>query len=149
VTAELIGMPERADLVALVEVLLGWSAFSSKEGIIWLDGDQLTFGAWHAEDKKRSSDHLEKVFQAPMREVRWKWHGSLDELHVWVADKRYRVKFQGETEWSATVGDAAASIDLPALKIAAIADQIMAHRRLKDVWRHWKPVLESFSGPTV
>ncbi len=145
-STELISLPERADIVALVEVLLGRLAWPSREGILWLDGDQLTFGSWHIEGGIRSSEVLEKVFQGSLSDIQWKWSSAMYEMRVLVADKRYRVKFQGESEISAIAQDAASSIDLPGVKLIAITEQIMDLHRVKGMWHAWEAALKSASA---
>ncbi|MDQ1441484.1 MAG: hypothetical protein QOG97_1712 [Acidimicrobiaceae bacterium] len=145
-SADLLSVPERADIVALVEVLLSRLAWPSKEGILWLDGDQLTFGAWHIEGGKRSSEVLEKVFQGSVNEIHWKWSSAMYEMHLRFAEKRYRVKFQGETAISSVAQDAAMSIDLPGLKLVALAEQAMDLHRVKGMWHAWEAALKSASG---
>jgi hypothetical protein len=132
--------------VALVEVLLSRLAWPSREGILWLDGDQLTFGSWHIEGGNRSSEVLEKVFQSSLSDIQWRWSSAMYEMRVIVADKRYRVKFQGESAISAIAQDAATSIDLPGVKLIAITEQIMDLHRVKGMWRAWEAALKAASG---
>jgi hypothetical protein len=139
-------LPERADIVALVEVLLSRLAWPTREGILWLDGDQLTFGSWHIEGGSRSSEVLEKVFQGSLSDIHWKWSSAMYEMQVHLADKRYRVKFQDESAVSAVAQDAAASIDLPGVKLIAIAEQIMDLHRVKGMWHSWEAALKSAAG---
>ncbi len=139
-------MPEKADIAALVEIGLKRLLWAPKDGILWLEGNQVTCGSWHFEAGHRSSEVLERIFQGSLRDFTWKWSSAMYEMHFWDAGKLYRIKFQGASDISEVAQDAASSIDLPALKLVAIAEQIMDIHRVKGIRHAWETALNAASG---